>query len=83
MTTTLGGPREGNCRVRSWLAWDDHTPLPDDKLDEQHHGVMAWADFIADMEQAGATRPTCDLFFVTQPNGLTRGYRAVNEEYQP
>lgn len=74
----LGGPREGLCRISSWLRYPDGEPLPDDRMAGQDHGIRAWDEFITDMEQAGATRPTYDLFDVPQPDGTVRRYRAMD-----
>lgn len=85
MTTSLGGPREGLCVSRSWLRYSHRTdePLPEDSRDEQRHGTRPWADFIADMEKLGATRPTYDWFDVPDPSGFVRRYRVVDEGYLP
>lgn len=80
--TNLGGPREGNCTVRSFIVLAD---TRDEFLtrDETDHGTMPWADFIDSIVVAGGTRPTFDLFDVPQPDGTVRRYRAVNEGMIP
>jgi hypothetical protein len=77
MTTTLGGPREGTCTVKSWLRHPDpdDRPYADHLADNTDHGTMTWADFLDTMTIAGASRPTYDLFDVEQANGLIRRYR--------
>ncbi len=75
--SNLGGPREGNCTSRSFLLLENGAVR-----DEQQHGTRPWAEFIADMEKAGATRPTFDLFDVPE-GGLTRRYRVVSEGMIP
>ncbi len=76
--SNLGGPREGNCTSKSFLLTENGSVR-----DEQQHGTRPWADFIADMEQAGATRLTFDLFDVPQRDGTVRRYRVVGEGLQP
>lgn len=82
MTHNLGGPRDGNCTVRSAIV---HTDTRDEfrTSNEIQHGTMPWADFIDMIAVAGGTRPTCDLFDVPQPDGTVRRYRAVNEGLIP
>ncbi|GAA0493951.1 hypothetical protein Ade02nite_20900 [Paractinoplanes deccanensis] len=80
--TNLGGPREGNCTVKSFIVVAD---TRDEFItrDERDHGTMPWADFIDSIAVAGGTRLAYDLFDAPQPDETVRRYRVVNEGFQP
>lgn len=83
MTNNLGGPREGNCRARSFTVLSD---TRDDfrTSNDKDLGVMPWAELISMVEEAGGTRPTFDLFDLpANPDGTFTRIRAVNEGFQP
>lgn len=77
MTRSLGGPREGSCRVTKMTGWvgSDGELRVDFREDL---GVMAWTGLIALAEQQGGSRPTYDLFDVPGHDGTVVRYRAVN-----
>jgi hypothetical protein len=81
MTRSLGGPREGNCRARSFTVVSDELF---ETRDQKDLGVMPWDELISMVEQAGGTRPTFDLFDLpANPDGTFTRIRAVHEGMTP
>ncbi len=82
MKHKLGGPTEGNCRVKSVIVVCDTRDRWESR-DEKQLGVMPWIDLLNLVESQGGIRPTFDLFDVHQPDGTILRYRAVHEGFIP
>jgi hypothetical protein len=83
MTGNLGGPREGNCRTRSFTVIPGR-PYAYWPHDDKDLGVMPWDDPISMVEDAGGTRPTFDLFDLPpNPDGTFTRIRVVQDGATP
>jgi hypothetical protein len=80
--SNLGGPREGNCTFISFTVIED-SEYDFRTCDHTDPVTVPWASLLTELELAGATRLTFDLFDVAQPSGRTRRYRVVNEGMKP
>jgi hypothetical protein len=78
--TSLGGPREGVCRVHQFTVINEQ---PLETRSEKDLGVMPWTALIATVEKAGGSRPTYDLFDIPRPDGTITRYRAVDVDAAP
>jgi hypothetical protein len=75
--TGLGGPREGNCRARSFVVVrDDEDGLQ--VRDEKDLGVMAWAELLDKVAGQDGTRRTYDLFDIVQADGTVLRIHAMD-----